>query len=199
LKATRKEGFSAAVSERALIIREPMVGSLAQRGIKPQWKWVNSGVPDFDEMRMAATGWVGAILYRGARVGISRSPKCSAMASPGAINVNRPHILSVYRPVASAAMAVAVATMTPKIRPFAIVHCAATAQGQFAATYGTDRLWWGRRIGGDFVPVGCLGYFHYLILVWHGYTGAFFFLRSKPTFLNGFTKRSPSRSGIPLV
>lgn len=63
LYAERKEGFSASVSARALIIREPMDGSLAQEGISPQTKKSALSEPSLGR---TSTGWVGAMLKRGA-------------------------------------------------------------------------------------------------------------------------------------
>src|SRR3989304_90075 len=40
-----------------------------------------------------ATGWLGAILYRGAHSGTSGNAKSSANIAPGFLNVNRPHTL----------------------------------------------------------------------------------------------------------
>ena len=46
--------------------------------------------------RTDATGWVGAILYRGVSVGVSVSSKRVATVSAGLLSVNRPHMTTCY-------------------------------------------------------------------------------------------------------
>jgi len=59
----RKAGFSATVSPRALIILAPMLGSLAQDGIRPQ-RIGNSSSPPSGSWRTIGRSWVGAALKR---------------------------------------------------------------------------------------------------------------------------------------
>jgi hypothetical protein len=60
LNAARKDGFSAAVSERALLSVYAIFGSLAQDGISPQRRKAGSILPCSE--RRAKTGCVGAML-----------------------------------------------------------------------------------------------------------------------------------------
>ncbi len=62
-RADLKDGFSAAVSLRALIIREPIVGSFAQLGTKPQVNAARSLSSVCETI--AGIWWVGATLKFG--------------------------------------------------------------------------------------------------------------------------------------
>ncbi len=57
----RNDGFSASVSARALIIREPIAGSFAQRGTSPQRTNASSRSPACDR-RTTGTSCIGAML-----------------------------------------------------------------------------------------------------------------------------------------
>ena len=59
LKAVRKDGFSAAVSERALIMRLPILGSFAQDGTRPHF--INESSPG-SRLLIIGTCCVGAML-----------------------------------------------------------------------------------------------------------------------------------------
>ena len=89
--ALRKEGFSATVSERALIIRLPIPGSLAQEGIKPQRR-----SPIRRPRSSAATtgtNWVGAMLNLGSYSNSGGgTPKVSMRLDRGTERVYRPHM-----------------------------------------------------------------------------------------------------------
>src|SRR4051812_5421725 len=89
VKALRNEGLSAAVSDRALRRRLPMLGSSAQLGISPQRASTYS-LP-FSAWRTTGTAWVGATLYRTGTVGTSGTWKTSATFF-GLVSVNRPHM-----------------------------------------------------------------------------------------------------------
>ena len=91
LKAERKAGFSATVSARALIMRAPMLGSLAQAGISPQRNKHNWRVSLPPGCRTTATGCVGAMLNRGTKGGACDNSNCSISTFRGVLSVNRPH------------------------------------------------------------------------------------------------------------
>ena len=59
--ASRNEGFSASVSDRALIMRLPIARSFAHFGTSPQCSIANARAPS-SPARIAATSWVGAML-----------------------------------------------------------------------------------------------------------------------------------------
>ena len=83
-KGTRKEFFWATVSARALIIRLPILGSLAQNGTSPQCSASRLRAPS--RSRTAYTVWVGATLWLGDRAcsaGGARAPKYLASSSGG--------------------------------------------------------------------------------------------------------------------
>ena len=63
-KAVRKAGFSASVSTRALIMRLPIVGSLAQLGIKPQRRGMQTRRPLSGSLEIVAIDCEGAMLKR---------------------------------------------------------------------------------------------------------------------------------------
>src|SRR5660397_127404 len=62
-KAVRNDGFSAIVSTRALIMREPMAGSLAHEGTRPHFAMSSVAAPSAE--RMIRTCCMGATLYEG--------------------------------------------------------------------------------------------------------------------------------------
>lgn len=64
LKALLKDGFSCTVSARALIRRDPILESFAQKGMRPQRRSPISLTMSLPK-RQAAKCWVGAPLYRG--------------------------------------------------------------------------------------------------------------------------------------
>ncbi len=61
LNASRNDGFSASVSERALIMRLPIARSLAHFGTRPQCSIANARAPS-SPVRTAGTACVGAML-----------------------------------------------------------------------------------------------------------------------------------------
>ena len=78
LNAARKDGLSLTPSARALIIRLPIEGSLAQAGMSPQRTLASSRPAEPSARRMIvssrpglvrtmATSWLGAMLNRGAK------------------------------------------------------------------------------------------------------------------------------------
>ena len=74
----------ATVSARALIIRLPILGSLAQNGTSPQCRVSRARAPA--RSRTAYTVWVGATLWLGARArsgGGAAAPKYLANSSGG--------------------------------------------------------------------------------------------------------------------
>src|SRR6266481_5788334 len=74
----RNAGVVVTVSDRALSVRVPMLMSFAQEGISPQRIVVNLRVFLPISRRTVATGWVGAMLYRGRSSISSGAPKRSA-------------------------------------------------------------------------------------------------------------------------
>ena len=84
VKGTRKAFLWATVSARALIIRLPILGSLAQNGTSPQCRVSRLRAPA--RSLTAYTVWVGATLWLGERAcagGGARAPKYLAISSGG--------------------------------------------------------------------------------------------------------------------
>src|SRR5689334_6778462 len=94
LRLLRKAGFSSRVSPRALISRFPMAGSFAHMGIRPQTK---KSAVFWSSFGMTITGWVGAILKRGANFcGKLYALKVSCSWAGSTVKVNRPHMVTPY-------------------------------------------------------------------------------------------------------
>src|SRR3712207_9446312 len=90
-KALRKDGFSGAVSERALIMRDPISGSSAHEGTRPHLSVSRRRLPP--SATTAATDCVGATLKFGeSSARASSSPNGAASLSVGTVNVYLPHI-----------------------------------------------------------------------------------------------------------
>src|SRR3712207_4846258 len=89
--ALRKEGFSGAVSLRALIMRDPISGSSAHEGTRPHLSVSSRRLPP--SATTAATDWVGATLKFGERSArTSSSPNSAANLSVGTVKVYLPHM-----------------------------------------------------------------------------------------------------------
>src|SRR5690242_14567336 len=92
LKLERNAGFSGAVSDRALIMRSPMAGSLAHEGTRPQRARATVLGPASSERTMG-TSWVGETLKRGESSGNSSTPKRGPRRFGATlVRVYRPHM-----------------------------------------------------------------------------------------------------------
>ena len=99
-------GFSAIVSERALIIFEPILMSFAHTGTSPQWNTCNVGLAvgaGHDAVDVVGRRGVVVLGQRASR-GSNDAPKYSAIFSGELEDTNRPHIDS-HRSVRGARLA----------------------------------------------------------------------------------------------
>ena len=83
----------ATVSARALIIRAPILGSLAQNGTSPQRRVSSRRTPRVS--RAACTSWVGAMLWLGSKATPGSGAlalKNRASSSGGVLETKRPHM-----------------------------------------------------------------------------------------------------------
>ena len=84
-------GVPCVVSARALMSRWPRAGSLAHPGMSPHRSIASRRFAP--SARIATTGWLGAVLYRGRRFRAGpSSAKTAATSSHGTRSVNRPHL-----------------------------------------------------------------------------------------------------------
>jgi hypothetical protein len=82
-----------AVSDRALIVRAPMLGSEDQDGIRPHRIREARSVGPLESRRITGTGCVGATFHRGSQSMSAKSaPKCSASTSLRRESLYRPHM-----------------------------------------------------------------------------------------------------------
>ena len=94
-KAERKDGFSAAVSERALIIRLPILASFAHPGISPHLCQASSRGRSLVTMAICCEG---AMLKRCDNVsGVFRRSNTRLNTSACATSTKRPHMLHLSR------------------------------------------------------------------------------------------------------
>ncbi len=82
----------ATVSDRALIIRAPCRGSLAQGGSSPHRARFSTRSPRLRDTRTTGAEVVGAMLYRGVHPGVSSAASKSWLSSAGLrVLAYRPH------------------------------------------------------------------------------------------------------------